>query len=115
MASLPFDTLPAPDSGYLNAKVRQDGAANVSFEVPSTLPPALAPVVTAPVAGQYVILYPHVATVTRQDDPTLPTYGFANGASAGGSVGMGTLCSLSYTNTVVWSDCPLDKNPVSVL
>ena len=35
------DTTPAPDAGYINAKVRQDGSAHISFEVPSVLGPAL--------------------------------------------------------------------------
>jgi hypothetical protein len=90
-------TLPAPDAGYINAIPRQDGAANISFEVPATSTPALEMKPVPPITGTYAIIHPTGST------------GFASGYCANpfvsGSNSSVDLLMAAESSTFPPSDC----------
>lgn len=77
------DTAIAPDSGFVNGLFRANltnGKWNV--EVPNASSVALQPLITPPVAGQYVVLYPSTVVCVPDSNPRTVTTCQADGSSA---------------------------------
>ena len=107
------DTNPAPDAGFESVTFKTDSTGRLAGEVPLSPPASVAPLVTAPVAGQYVILYPHRFTITRRDFAPGSIVGYADGTNGSGTIVMGSTCSLSYTNIGTWDQYTLADYGIS--
>ena len=94
------DTNPAADPGYQNVRFLTDSTGRLAGEVQIVQNPA-ATSITIP-SGNYIPIYPHRFTITREDYPPPSLVGAADGQNASGTVTMGNICSLSYTDIGTW-------------
>jgi len=103
-----YDETLTPDAGYMAAKGNFDTVTGKWFvEVPSTSN-TLKTQIIPPVAGQYVVLYPHVFTPG-------PSSGGATiaGDTTGATLFAPTQCSLSEGTSGVWSGYTLADYGIS--
>jgi hypothetical protein len=99
-------TLPVAPAGFTNVIWQNDFATGRKSAYVPNANPNITTFVTIPV-GNYIAIYPHRFTITRRDFAPGSIVGSANGQNGSGTITMGSICSLSYTNIGTWDQYSL--------